>query len=36
MTHEELLAWWDERNQEFLAGREARKAERKATGTAQR
>jgi len=36
MTHEELLAWWEERNKEFLAEYGARRAERKAAGAAQR
>jgi len=26
MTHEELVAWWAERDKEFLARREARRA----------
>ena len=30
MTEEELRAWWEERNRQFEAARQARAAERKA------
>jgi hypothetical protein len=35
MTREERLAWWQERNREFLAAREARRAEREKAAAAE-